>query len=217
MPSETSPWWQAKVAELTENAADNAPTTDIYRKVVRLAADEEAAIPNDERMRSPAERTVRDLVKAHRARSPEERGPFRHVRWPETFISGLLPWEAARTVLDVLPINPERRITVGWARWYYRLCLAAPDAPRADLHWSATNIAQCEALELPVDWRALECWLALSPWEGEEAAQRYHDACQAQRIERWFRGATRDMRLNELRAFARAWNIPIREIKKGGE
>lgn len=52
-------------------------------------------------------------------------GEYQFVRWPESYEAALVPWEAARVLLDVGAVIGGR-ITVRTARWYWRIWQAAP-------------------------------------------------------------------------------------------
>lgn len=57
-----------------------------------------------------------------------EAADYRLARWPESFGPGLLPWEAAPSVLEYIR-HSSRRPTLAAARWYWHISIAAPSLP----------------------------------------------------------------------------------------
>lgn len=102
---------------------------------------------------------------------------YEYVRWPETFEAGLLPWEAARTVLDL--VRRRGATTLGRARWYWQVHLAAPDIPTPMHTEIANQLAAHEAAGLIGDeWtRSIEIYLAHRAWADENRAD-YEAALQ---------------------------------------
>jgi hypothetical protein len=76
----------------------------------------------------PSDRTIRRYREEIRAASIEEQSAYLRVRWPETFETGLLPWEAARTILGIMRYRefPPTPPPLGFARWCWRIYLADP-------------------------------------------------------------------------------------------
>lgn len=80
----------------------------------------------------PKDRRVREIVAAVRGAGEEVQRPHRYVRWPDSFDSGALPWEAAPAVLELLsPIlaaesEPENRPTVEGALVWWHVAQSAP-------------------------------------------------------------------------------------------
>lgn len=69
---------------------------------------------------------------------PEEVARSRFVHWPESFVSGQFPWEAAPGLLAEMK---HRRATVRWATWWWQLRQSAPGAPLKELGAVATELA----------------------------------------------------------------------------
>lgn len=94
----------------------------------------------------PSERTIPALKKMHYdPLSDHERRQYTLARWPESFITGALPWEASATTLGLLrlylPMGEDYRPTVRAARWFWQVTQAMPRAPSKDrttLTWVLT-------------------------------------------------------------------------------
>lgn len=94
----TDKFWLVRVGELAEAAAEQGRRLGagrIERDLTQIAA-------REGRDDAPSIRQVGRLLRAHRAKSDEERALYRRFRWPESMEAGLLPWEANRVGLDLL-------------------------------------------------------------------------------------------------------------------
>ena len=81
------------------------------------------------RMKLPSERTVRRYMAEFRNKPEPEQRRAEWFRWPES-MEGALPWEASRTVLDLVRHYRESGLGPPLIRecvWLWRVTLAAPD------------------------------------------------------------------------------------------
>lgn len=134
---------------------------------------------------APAFDTVRKYVREFDRKPPEEQAIYDLARWPDTFLAGRLPWEAAPVVLELL--RRARRVRIEVARWLWHVTLVAPAAPLSERVRCAFALARVPDLEKepPAEdghrryspaaqmQRAVEMYLAHQPWRGEEAERRY--------------------------------------------
>ena len=84
-------------------------------------------------MDAPSERTVRRVYKEHRAKNPGQRGQYAGFSWPESMGAAEIPWEASKSVLNLLQRHREifgngdgLGPPVGFVRWFWRVEVAAP-------------------------------------------------------------------------------------------
>ena len=86
-----------------------------------------------------------------------------------------MPWEASGPLLQGLrrQLSQGARPTVRWARWYWRIYLAAPATPPRVLDKLARDIAAREAIgQLDDEYlRGLEARLAFRRYEGGDDAE----------------------------------------------
>jgi len=116
---------------------------------------------------------VRRIVREHRRSNEADRVEFGYVRWPQSFGSGALPWEAAASLMPLMRLLDERRFprpTMRRARWYWRIMLAVPGLPVGRAYQlagvlSAIEVGGQDPLET---WQAVESRL-LSAGETAEA------------------------------------------------
>ena len=173
MPLKTDDYWVRRMRSLFAN------TTLSDEGVVReLKAEAEDGSRHDE----PSLRTVNRYRAAWRRLSAEERSVWRSVRWPESMESGDLPWEASATALELLGYYAvvKRRPLVALARWFWRVTLAAPDAPlkiRVETAQALAAIAVAgDSSENDLRKRGMEYHLAFHPWRSKEAGRAYLQA-----------------------------------------
>ncbi|MEZ4552511.1 MAG: hypothetical protein R3B59_01235 [Dehalococcoidia bacterium] len=140
--------------EFAEIFAAHYPDESIDAIAKRVA---ELSIPDEQ---IPERSALAAAVKRARGPGGEPlRNNLARVFFPETFDDGLLPWEAARPILDFIrdvdrlslgdrsPFGDMFRPTVQFARWLYRASLAAPsDAPRHVLYQAALWLSVSEAI-----------------------------------------------------------------------
>lgn len=118
----------------------------------------------------PSERTIPALKKRFYDPLPEgKKREYTLARWPESFITDDLPWEASATILELLQLylaeGEQHRPTVRAARWFWHVTQAMPRAPATERSAIAWVLTANELLggELPSDTaRRLEL-LARSP------------------------------------------------------
>ena len=115
--------YQHKIAELTEQGQK---PRSITRNLAEWARLEDLADP-------PSERTVRRIYKEHRAKNPGQRGQYTGFRWPESMEYAGIPWEASKSVLNLLQRHREIfgigdvwQPPIGFVRWFWRVEVAAP-------------------------------------------------------------------------------------------
>lgn len=100
---------------------------------------------------------------------PLERAGYERVRWPDSLAQPGLPLEASVKVLALLRHHQERGWsvpTVRKAKWFYKLSVAAPDAPFETCEYLAAIASAHEALAKPGDTfpGALQFYLAFEAW-----------------------------------------------------
>ncbi len=124
----------------------------------------------------PSERSIARIKRGYVGKDPEERRLYRWVSWPEDMLSGELPWESSRAVLDLLSYFREcgyQKPTIQNTLWFWRITLAAPDLAiekRFDLGF------RCARMSLAPDssiFRGLEGYLAIAPWRSKKASALY--------------------------------------------
>ncbi len=152
--------------------------------------------------RKASPRTVSRWLTEFRGRTEEEKFEYKVFSWPESMEKGFLPWEAARSLLDLLerllhtykgtaeaaiytlPTNLE-------ARWFWRVTQAAPDAPidtRANI---ARFLTQAERFQPPEAANAIfeefRWRLVYQPWKSDEHTRQYESAQKSKKIpvSRW--------------------------------
>ena len=115
--------YQHRIAELTEQGLKPGSITRHLTEWAGLKG----------RMDAPSERTVRREYKKHLAMNPGQRGQYAGFRWPESMEAAEIPWEASKSVLNLL--RRHREIfgngdglgpPVGFVRWFWRVEVAAP-------------------------------------------------------------------------------------------
>ena len=132
----------------------------------------------------PIERTVsRILAKEWSGLTDEEQAQYQFFHWPESMVRGDLPWEASAAALDLcwqFHITHKGRPSIRLVKWFWRVTLAAPDAPRGDRFDAASLLAVEEsgALNLLDDLRGIEWNLAFAPWRSEERRKVYEILCR---------------------------------------
>jgi hypothetical protein len=147
-------------------------------------------IPDEE---FPSESTV---SRRRRGIDAKELQELQVVKWPESFGSPGLPWEAAQAYFELLreynrrasieaaggettsvEIFDNRQPLIAVTRWAWRLSIAAPTAPARE-RWSlAIKMATAEMLtprEMAKTARAVETYLTWGLWgkQGENETQR---------------------------------------------
>jgi len=155
------------------------------RNAVAEAARKEQ-IPEDE---LPSQRTFDKKVAFIKGDETvqKEITALRRVQWPESFGTEDLPWQSAVAVLDFLEVFPRLQInsglgfgllmdgqtrpTIRAAKWYWRLFLAAPEAPIDKRALMACMAAFTEVTKLGkfkyLYTRDLEDWLLFRPYPRE--------------------------------------------------
>jgi len=168
-------FWLKKINELTANFPKLGPKAAAQR----FEKDPECAARDD----WPSESTIGRKQREFRRKDPAEQVGYRWLHWPESFDEGALPWESAGAALEVLRFYREKgtgRPPIALARWYWRLTLAAPDAPFAGRFQMAALLQAAAFPNMPPeaqDWpEAVEEWLTYGPWRSEEAAAAYEAA-----------------------------------------
>jgi hypothetical protein len=92
----------------------------------------------------PAVRTIGEMIARARALPEVEQRRYMEVRWPESFGTADLPWEAAPHIAELrswLAHAP----TVSVAKWFYRVTLAAPGLHPAQRNVAAVWLSRADA------------------------------------------------------------------------
>lgn len=160
MGARTSPAW---IAVLKRERANDARAS--ASKLARRLASSESP----DGTAPPAERTVRDLLVLDDFK-PEALEVYRELRWPDSLDMPDLPWEAGRAVVELLAVTHPDRPTVREGIWYWRLRLAAPDAPARDVAVIAEGLAMRDGDDAA---HSAEAWLVGRPWSSPEAMAAY--------------------------------------------
>src|SRR5205823_1337322 len=137
----TDQYWVQRVWALASEDGMRSPA--IYRAVM---AEGERQKRND----YPSERQIRRLLADYRALPEHERREHAYFTWPDTMLTGALPWEASRAVLDLVQwrMDQERdQPTVRLAKWFWRLRLAVPSIPVDAGEWLAEHLAAGESIK----------------------------------------------------------------------
>ncbi len=94
----------------------------------------------------PSPRTIGRIRKEFLALPLEVQAGYKLVRWPDSFGSPDLPWEAASDVLELIRSYPDGdyRCTVRLAWWFWRVTLAAPALDFVMRRTMATVLAERE-------------------------------------------------------------------------
>jgi len=173
----TDPRYVRRVGELAEEGLKPPAITRTIEEEAK-----QATPPRDD---YPAERTVRRLYEAHRALDPSEQREYGLFHWPQSMVSGSLPWEAGEAALELLRFRIEQHRssrrkppTIREARWFWRVRQAAPTLPADEADLLACTYSLVESIEdsETLDggiWPYLELWLACRQWESKENAQTY--------------------------------------------
>jgi hypothetical protein len=140
------PFWRDEIRKTAE-ANPGIKATAVVRYLSEEIANETLKIPAEVRPNVPEERAVRKILKEYSTLLSEERIPYRYFQWPESMISGALPWEASEALMDLLRYLQEQRDerrkkdhdpntvwadnrpvrpTVSQAWWFWRLTQTAP-------------------------------------------------------------------------------------------
>lgn len=130
----------------------------------------------------PSFSIVRKLVTEFNKMNPDDQREYREFSWPQSMEAGIVPWEAGHALLDLLvklrkehknrPLNRN-------ARWFWRITLAAPDAPIHTRWVFACSMALLEVrgkLSEQEETAAVQWYLAFAPWRSGGARKEYVEA-----------------------------------------
>jgi hypothetical protein len=126
----------------------------------------------------PNSRTVLRLKKEILGKTEAEQMLYKSCHWPECCMSGALPWEASRTMLDLLSHFRDRgfnRPTIRISQWFWRISLAAPDlniGKRFDLA-NRCGLWDLIPAKREEGFLGLESYFLLSPWRSKAMQARY--------------------------------------------
>ncbi len=166
----TDKQWEERIRVIAANNP-KASAKWVWEKLKR------EALGRSEAKRLPSDRTVGRILKEFRKLEASEQQPYLSFSWPESVQSGAFPWEAGSTALELLRFRNENR----WGRptnemvqWFYRVTLAASDAPLAE-RWDA---AMClfmgqRAVERDEINRRVEGLLMFAPWRSKKNENEY--------------------------------------------
>lgn len=155
---------------------ENEPRLSIAKLYVKVTEKAE----RDGRQDYPSERTLTRWRKEFAGLPEEARTAYRLVFYPETFLQGLLPWESAARIIELLQAVPRPSLQIG--RWYWRVTLAAPKLPVETRHVLAANLAHAERWGDALVPRAAEALLVYAPWRSRESAHAYRQAVEDGRV-----------------------------------
>jgi hypothetical protein len=120
-------YWSERIRAIAANAPKLGPGP-----IARTLREDAKAVGRGD---APAERTVSRVLKTFRALPSEDQAPYREFLWPVSMERGDLPWEASKSVFELLRfLNvdiegfPGRRPLVGHVRWFWRVTQAVPTA-----------------------------------------------------------------------------------------
>lgn len=158
-------------------------------EIARQVAEQAKA---SERTDYPRDRRVREIVAGIRGAEEEVKQPYRYLRWPDSFESGALPWEAAPGLLAEVQYRrrwggapapmgelqyrramDEVRPRVGWAQWWWIIRRSAPSMDDELVRDAANQLASMAVLGSPpsVVMEQVEDWITGGAWEVGEPLQ----------------------------------------------
>ena len=200
----TSKFWENSVYTLFANdPKEERGDAEVFAKTLEGSG----GVPKPEQDGRPSARTIRDMRTRYRALKEEERESYRFLRWPESFVTGVLPWSAQRAALELVGQLKKgaapRRPTVSEVRWYCRLTDGAPGASKEHRRWFAFALSSMElnGKHGTKMHEYISEWLTDRPWELSEA--RHHV---------WVR-----MRAGDPDFPTEKFNIGWKKIKEGGK
>ncbi len=162
-------WVDAILQERLEDPEIKAPT--IANKLSRYLEAGSLTLTPDAQKTVPDERTIRKELKKLPRLELAETDALSRCKWPESFLKGLLPWEASRAALDLLDLTAKRkwpRPTIEQTKWFWRLTLASKDMPIM-LRWEhAIRFASDPELKLDALVRVTEIQLARNDWPSRD-------------------------------------------------
>ena len=138
----------------------------------------DAEYPRAEYPDRPSERWIEEKLKTEWDDLPaSEKQGYSAFYWPGSMLSGALPWEAAPAALELFALmntgNSRGRPHIRHARWFWRVTLAAPDAPIYRREDISRELARLEGRG-PIPQGLGEEYLAFAPWRSEENDAAYH-------------------------------------------
>jgi len=174
--------WEELVRVLTENEPRLGPL-GIHSKLEQAAREAAGKVGKEDIGPIPSLRTIGRLQRQFRPLSEEERQRYRFFRWPESMEMGALPWDAGVSALELLRYRREYKFgrpLLGQVRWFFRVSTLAPDAPFHEREIAARWLFAFEAAGNPPTGgdfkRAVELWLAFTPWRSSADAKAYKAA-----------------------------------------
>src|SRR5262245_7989081 len=96
----------------------------IGRKLSERMAQGTLNVPSGVSQKVSDDRTIRTYLKLHAKLTDSERVAYRPVRWPESMLSGALPWESSRAILDLVHHCNQHgwpRPTIAQGLWFWRI------------------------------------------------------------------------------------------------
>ena len=176
----TDPRYEEIIGSLAEEGLKPPKILELVEKIAEAAGWTDA----------PHLRTVQRLYGDYLKLPLEVRREQGLFRWPRTMELGLLPWDASRSVLDLLRYRDQQglpRPTVRVAKWYWRIRLASPGIPiqRAE-KWAAlyATIEFAQLIGHKVDEFdvSAEWMLAYEPWSSEDNAKAYASTAERRQL-----------------------------------
>ena len=200
----TSKFWENSVYTLFANdPKEERGDAEVFAKTLEGSD----AVPEPERGGHPSARTIRDMRTRYRALKEEERESYRFLRWPESFVTGLLSWSEQRAALELVGQLKEgaapRHPTVSEVRWYCHLTDAAPGASKEHRRWFAFALyfMEVNGKHRTKMHEYIEEWLTDQPWELSKERHRV-----------WVRMRARDPDFPDEK-----WSIGYDINKEGGK
>ena len=184
MPLKTHDWWKHRIIEIKGINPDwgEIKLSNELEKIYKSGDfPREAGAP-------PVQRTIGRIIKREwEPLSEQEKTLYRYFSWPESMERGQLPWEASSYALELVShwrYSPAP--TVRMALWYWRVSLAAPDAPAVTRFGIAELLASAETIKKYPDKLTKDkmqevnpkvmLFLSLTPWRSPSHEARYRGA-----------------------------------------
>ncbi len=167
-------------------AAANIGPVDIHHALEREAAASGGTS-------SPSLRVVQRERQRFFSLSRIQVDEYNPVTWPSTMESGLLPWEAGPSVMELISAYHSEgrgRPSVRVARWYWRVRGLWGDAPADSIDLQSCRIISRALATIEVSMgeaaqnerTALELAIVFKPWQSSSQATQYQAACSREAV-----------------------------------
>jgi hypothetical protein len=177
------PFWVERIRVLLANNP-RISGVEIRRK---LTNDQKIKKEDDAPTPVPSDRAIRRIMTQFKGAPKSERQSYRYFSWPESMEAGILPWEAARVVLDLMRFRTEAHMEpplVLEAQWFWRVTLAIPDAPIETRVKAAAALVMLAMSDQPKseNLKVLQWRLAYQTWRSKADREAYLQAAKDERI-----------------------------------